>query len=200
MVKTSFFLILLLFSTSVFAQNPQSAVGGNSSLWAGGEFSYFNPDYSCSTSNAPWGCAYAIKGITAVVDMNVHPKWGAEGEARWMHWGGPGGEKESNYVLGPRYRVYRAGRFDTWLKLVAGGGWITTPDYPQAGSLQGSYFLYAPGITFDYRLTRRLAFRADYEYQFWPSFAGPPTASGSHSNGLTPNGFSGGVVYRFLGQ
>ena len=47
---------------------------------------------------------------------------------------------------------------------------------------------------------------ADYEWQIWPSFAGPPSydpTTGTlvqHASGLTPNGLSVGVSYRFLGQ
>jgi hypothetical protein len=48
--------------------------------------------------------------------------------------------------------------------------------------------------------------RADYEWQFWPSFAGLPTYNSTtgtvvqNNSGLTPNGFSVGLIYRFLGQ
>jgi hypothetical protein len=195
---------LLLLPAALLAQNPKSAVGGDASFSAGGEVSLFNPDYSC-VSNLPFNCKHDLYGATALFDFNVHPKWGAEGEARWLHWNGFGNEKESNYLIGPRYRVYRADRFSFWAKLMMGGGWITTPYYPEAGSLKGSFFVYAPGATVDYRLTHRLDLRADYEFQFWPSFIGPVsfTSSGAvqtNNNGLTPNGLSVGVTYRFLGQ
>lgn len=186
------------------AQSPRSAVGGDASVWAGGEVSYFNPDYSCN-SNIVFNCANDLLGATALFDFNVTSKIGAEGEARWLHWNGPGGEVESNYLAGPRYRVYRHNRFGYWVKVMAGGGWITTPYYPAAGSLKGSYFALAPGLTVEYRLSQRLMLRADYEYQIWPSFAGPPSYSASgalimNNGGLTPNGVSVGVTYRFLGQ
>ena len=105
----------------------------------------------------------------------------------------------------PRYRVWRHSRVSLWVKGVAGGGWITTPNYPRAGSLQGSYLAYGLGGTVDYRLSRRLILRADYEYQIWPSFAGPVTYSATgapiyHNSGLSPNGVSVGVNYRFFGH
>jgi len=186
------------------AQNTESAIGGNSSLWAGGEFSSFNPDYSCSSS-APFGCHNQLVGPAGFFDFNVTPKWGAEGEARWLHWNSNGGQVESNYLAGGRYRAIRFAGLDGWVKLLVGGGWITTPNFPAAGSLKGSYFAYAPGGTLEYHLTHHIAIRGDYEYQFWPSFAGPPSVSPSgtvteHDSGLTPNGFSLGVSYRFLGQ
>jgi hypothetical protein len=196
-------MVLLFIPLAVRAQNPYSANGGNSSLWAGAEFSTFNPDYSCS-SNAPFGCSTQLLGVTALFDLNVQPKWGAEGEARWLHWNGYGDQIESNYLAGGRYRAYRYHRLDLWVKLLAGAGLVTTPYYPAAGTLKGSYFAVVPGGTVEYRLTHRINLRADYEYQIWPSFAGPPTLDSNgnlvqHNYGLTPNGFSFGFNYRFLG-
>lgn len=204
MVKTIGLIAFLFLPAVLFAQNPQSAVGGESSLWAGGEVSSFNPDFSCGLK-WPLGCEHELYGVTALFDFNVRRKWGAEGEARWLHWHGEGGQVESNYLIGPRYQAFHIGRFAMWGKFLAGGGWITTPYYPVADSVKGSYFVYAPGATFDYRLSRRLMLRADYEYQIWPSFATGPTYSSSgtpiyHDHGITPNGVSVGITYRFLGQ
>jgi hypothetical protein len=198
-------IVLLLLPGALFAQSSESAIGGEATISAGVEMSTFNPDWGCSNS-APFGCSAQLYGPTAVFNFDLHQKYGLEGEARWLHWGGYGNMVESNYLVGPRYRLYRFQRFDLWGKLGIGGGWITTPNYPAAGSLKGSYFAYAPGATLTYRLTRVIGLRADYEYQIWPSFAGPPTYDPTtgkvlqHASGLTPNGFSFGVVYRFLGQ
>lgn len=203
MVKFVFPVLLLAASTLAWAQSPRSAVGGEAGFWAGAEMSSFNPDYDCS-SNLPFNCPSQILGPAVFFDFNMYSRWGAEGEARWMDWHGTGGESEANYMLGPRYRAFRYGRFSGWGKLMLGGGWITTPNYPQAGSLRGSYFVMAPGGDLNYRITPHLTARADYEYQFWPSFNGPPTFEGgrltTHNHGLTPNGFSFGVEWRFFGQ
>jgi hypothetical protein len=203
-LKSIGLIAFLLLPAALTAQNPKSAIGGDASLWAGGEVSVFNPDYSCGSS-WPLGCTYELYGGAALIDFNLYPKLGAEGEARWLHWNGDAGQVESNYLIGPRYKIYRIDRFSIWGKVVMGGGWITTPHYPEAGSLKGSYFVYAPGATLDYRLSRRLLLRADYEYQIWPSFAVQPTYSSSgalvyHDHGITPNGVSVGFTYRFLGQ
>lgn len=199
--RAGIFFVLLIAPAAAFTQVPQSAVGGNSSFWAGGEVSSFNPDFNCS-SNLPYKCP--LIGPAAFFDFNVTPKWGAEGEARWLHWNGSGGEVESNYIAGGRYRAFRYRRLNGWVKMLAGAGLITTPNFPVAGSLRGSYFALAPGGTLEFPLTDRISLRGDYEYQFWPSFAGPPSYSSTgalvqHNNGLTPNGFSVGVTYRFLG-
>jgi len=195
--------LLLLASAAAMGQNAESAVGGNSTLWVGGEASSFNPDYGCASSR-PFGCTDQLIGPAAFFDLNVRPRWGAEGEARWLHWNGPGGQIESNYLGGLRYRAVHYRRLDGWVKMLAGAGLITTSNFPAAGSLKGSYFAYAPGGTVEVRLTSRISLRGDYEYQFWPSFAGPPTFSSTgglveHNNGLTPNGFSIGLTYRLLG-
>ena len=140
-------IIVLLFLPSLaLAQSAESAVGGNSTFWAGGEVSSFNPDYSCS-SNKPFGCPGQLVGPAAFFDFNVSPRWGAEGEARWLHWNGDGGQIESSYLAGGRYRVAHYGRLGLWVKLLLGGGLITTPGYPGPGSLKGSYFAYSPGGT-----------------------------------------------------
>lgn len=202
MLKRIGFFVLLLFVPAVLtAQSPKSATGGEGFLDAGGEASAFNPDFSCN-NDSPFHCA--LLGPAVFFDFNPTAKWGVEGEARWLHWHGVGGEKESNYLAGPRYRVWRFHRLNAWAKFELGGGWITTPYYPAAGTLQGSYFVLAPGGTLTYPLTHRISVRGDYEFQFWPSFAGPPTFNTSgalvQQNGLNPNGFSLGLSYRILGR
>lgn len=206
MFKSIGLLTLLLLPATLVAQNPRSAIGGESSLWAGVDFATYNPDYDCAGSY-PFSCFDSqVRGPGAFVDFNVHPKWGAEGEARWMDWNGHENQKISNYLAGGRYRVVRFDRLDVWTKFLVGGGWITTPGYPDAGSLKGSYLAYVPGVEFEYPLVHRFKLHGAYEYEIWPSFAGPPTYNSTtgapvyHNNGLTPSGFSLGVTYRFLGQ
>lgn len=192
MIKRIGILLLLLLPAALFAQSARSVVGGEAGLWAGGELSSFNPDWGC-ISNSPFRCGYnQLIGPTALFDFNARSRWGAEGEARWLHWHGVGGQTQADYLLGPRFRFFQFHRLNVWAKFEMGGGWITTPGYPNAiGSLQGSYFVYAPGGTLDYHLSHRLSLRGDYEYQKWPAL---------NNNGLTPNGFSAGVAYRFLGN
>jgi hypothetical protein len=203
-VKKIAFIALLFLPAALVAQNPESATGGEASMTAGAEFSSYNPDWGCANIN-PFGCPAQLYGPTALFDADWHNRYGVEGEARYLRFHGLGGEVESNYLVGPRYRMFRVKRFDGWFKVLLGGGWITTPNYPAAGSLKGSYFVYAPGGAFDYRLSRHLYARADYEYQIWPSFAGPPAYDSTtgkvvqNNSGLTPNGLSFGVAYRFLG-
>jgi opacity protein-like surface antigen len=192
-------ILLLAFTAApamLTAQNSESAIGGIPRLAAGVEYSNFNPDYGCR-SNTVFHCdnpdGGLLNGVGAFVDFNVRPKWGAEGEVRWLKFGGLGGETETNYLVGGRYRLAEFGKFDFWSKFLVGDGSFSGP---KGGNVSESRFAYVPGATLEYRLTPRLSLRADYEYQFWPSF-GQNTSTGKHDNGLTPNGVSIGVTWHF---
>jgi hypothetical protein len=174
----------MIGTTSAFAQVAPSARGGNSTLWVGGEFSSFNPDYDPRTR---------VVGGGVFGDFNLTQKLGVEGEARWLHWNGDLGETQSDYLGGIKYRVFKIQKLSISAKFLAGGVWIRYP--LDIGT--GSYFAYAPGAIGDYRLTRRLSVRGDYEYQILPS---APGFEGQPSHGLSPNGFSVGVAYRLLGE
>lgn len=189
---------LLFFTTWIMlnAQARESADEAGHSLQGGAEFSIYNPDFYC-TSNSPFSCGDGyplIRGIGVFGDFNVHPRWGAEGEARWLHWDGVRGQVESTYMIGPRYRVYRWKRFDAWAKFLVGVGGITTKGYPAPDTLKGTMLVYAPGGSVTFELNRKFAVRGDYELQKWPAFAVLPP----HNHGLTPNGVSIGVTYTIL--
>jgi predicted porin len=183
-VKKILIFSLLFASGTAFSQVAPTVRGANSSLSVGGEFSSFDSDYDNVTR---------LIGIGALVDYNLTPKLGLVGEARWLQWNGHGGQSQQDYLLGAKYRLYQWHRFSFNAKFVLGGVWITYPD--QIGT--GSYFAIAPGGFVDYHLTRRFSIRGDYEYQFLPS---APGFAGFPSNGLNPNGFSVGVMYRLLGR
>jgi hypothetical protein len=194
MVKRVGFLALFwLISGPLFAQSAPAAEGRGLSVWAGGEFSTFNPDYGCASAS-PFSCGNAqLFGIGAYGDANHLVKnLGGEAEARWLHWRGPiAGFHQSTYLFGPRYEALRYRKLSTYVKVLIGDAQITVPG---ATIGTGSYLAYAPGATFEYALTHRLSARADYEYQVWPSFKGDFNGTG----GLTPNGFSFGVSYQVL--
>ena len=130
MVKKIGLIALLLFPAALIAQNPESAIGGEASVSAGAEYSTFNPDWGCP-SVEPFGCNAQMYGPTAVFNFDLHQKYGIEGEARWLRWGGLGHMVQSNYMIGPRYRLAHFQRLTFWGKLGLGGAWITTPYYPR---------------------------------------------------------------------
>lgn len=193
-MRKVFLCSILIFNiAALWAQSPESVHVPSNSLQGGAEFSAFNPDFYCPSSS-PFNCGGnfpLLKGIGVFGDFNVRSKYGAEGEARWLHWGGEGAQVESTYLIGPRYRVYQWHHVALWTRFLVGVGSITTSNYPGPDSFQGTIFVYAPGGSVDYRLDRRFALRGDYELQRWPSFAVLPP----DTHGLEPNGFSLGVVY-----
>ena len=204
-VKKIGFIVLLLLPTALIAQSSESATGGEAKLSAGAEMSAFNPDWGCTTSS-PF-CTNELIGPAAFFDFDLHGKYGVEGEARWLNFHGLRKRDTSRIIwlvlgIGSSGTIALSG----WFKLEWAVDGSQRTDYPAAGSLKGSYFAYAPGGTLQYPLSRRWILRGDYEWQFWPSFAGPPTYNPTtgtvvqHNSGLTPNGISVGVAYRFLGQ
>jgi predicted porin len=184
--KKTLILSFLLASGAAYAQVAPSVTGGNSTMWAGGQFSSFDSDYATATR---------IVGIGVVFDYNLNRRIGAEGEARWLHWNGQESEAQSDYLIGAKYSFFRFHRFTFNAKFLVGGVWIKYPVKATSGST-GSYFAYVPGASVDYRLSRHFSVRGDYEYQFLPS---APGFADQPNNGLTPNGFSVGVNYRILG-
>lgn len=195
--------LMFLTSCALMAQSPESGWESKNSLQAGAELSVFNPDFYC-TSNSPLNCGTKglslLKGVGFFVDYNLHVRYGTEAEFRWLNWGGPNGHVESTYLVGPRYRLYRTGRFDLWGKFLIGDGAITTQYYGEPGAapvgdtFKGSVGTFAPGLSLDYHLTGRVSARVDYEFQRWPNFAVQPP----HNHGISPNGLSYGVVYTLI--
>ncbi|MGC2545330.1 MAG: hypothetical protein WA426_05745, partial [Silvibacterium sp.] len=93
-IKNIFVLSFLLTAGTVYAQVAQSASGGEAKLWAGGEVSYFSPDFGTDR----------LVGAGVIIDFNLTPKIGAVGEMRWLRWNNSsdGGETQSDYLLGAK--------------------------------------------------------------------------------------------------
>jgi len=183
--KILLFAALLLLPTLGRAQVAPAGRGGNEQLFVGGTFSDFSPDYG-------WQRLY---GIGAFVDYNLSPRFGAEAEVRFHRFHQLSSTHEDNYLVGPRY-IYHHGRFNVYGKVLFGVGSINFP----FNAAHGSYFALDFGGGLDYRLTRRVAVRGEYEYQKWPGFVGPPDPPSLQDRpyGLTPNGFAVGVAYRIF--
>lgn len=186
MMKCSLFLCgALLLAPLAFAQVAPSATGGNGSVTIGAEASAFRPD------SLPGYRGGHVVGPGFFFDVNLTPRWGAEGEARWMHWHGSGGQTQSDYLIGPRYRLLKWRSLSLWGKFLMGAGVENFPE--NIGT--GSYFAMAPGGDLDYRLSPRIDIRAGYEYQFWPS---APDIPYFPNNGMRPSGFTIGIGYRII--
>jgi hypothetical protein len=183
-------------AATLHAQSSQAAERSPVSIWVGGQFSTFNPDWGCE-SNSPFACTQ-LMGIGTFGDFNhlFYSRLGAEAEGRFLHWKGPHqGLSEDTYLFGPRVVLFRIrNSFVLNAKFLLGGGHINVP----AGPGTGSSFVYAPGATGEFRLSRRWAAKIDYEYQKWPGFKGIATTTTSGTGGITPNGFGFGVSYALL--
>jgi len=182
----------LLFASSLVAQSAPSATSRAVSIYAGGEISTFNSDWGCVNASVFTCWDRHLTGIAVVADANhfLISRLGVEAEARWLHWGGPGnGLVQSNYLLGPRYRLFRFDKLSVYGKGLVGESWMTIP----GGYGSRRYFTYAIGPTAEYDVSKRLTVRADYEYQIWPQFAGISTLP---NHQLTPNGLSFGATFK----
>jgi hypothetical protein len=182
----------LLFASSLAAQSAPSATSRAMSIHVGGGISTFNPDWGCVNASVFTCWDRHLTGITAIADANhvVLSRLGVEAEARWLHWGGPGnGLVQSNYLVGPRYRLLRVDRFSAYGKGLLGESWMTIP----GGYGSRRYFTFSLGPTAEYKVSKRLSVRADYEYEIWPQFAGISTLP---NHKLTPNGFTFGATYK----
>ncbi len=189
-MRASKFLLLLLvpfcsgFRTA-HGQVNEAAIGSDRHLWAGADFSDFNPDYNKIFPRLQGYGFYGDYYITRLV--------GLEGEIRLLTINKPEGQTQKDYLGGPTFAVYHYHQFTANAKILIGGVSINYPD--NIG--YGSYFAFSPGGGVEYRLTPKLKLRGEYEYQFLPSAPGF-NSPGEPSNGLTPTGFSAGISYKFF--
>ncbi len=177
--------LLAAFAASLAcAQSAPSAFQDVRSIWVGGECSSFSASF-------PYQSGQRVAGCGAFVDVRWTYHLALEGDLRWLVFGGYAGSTEHNYLIGPRYIARSFGNFEPYGKFLFGGGTIHYPY--EIGN--DNYLSLAPSGGVDYRATRRLTLRAEYEYQFWldsPGFADVP------KHPLHPNGVNVGVSYRLL--
>lgn len=140
---------------SVTAQAVESANYAHARLSAGVAVSGFHIDYGDRK----------LLGITAWVDADTTHRLGIEGELRRLDYHQTHNVHAETYLVGPRYH-FNFGRTQPYVKALVGNGHFNFP-YNYA---TGNYLVIAGGGGIDYRLTRRLAARADIEYQKWPEF------------------------------
>ena len=173
----------MFFSEVLSAQVHESVVGSSRHVWAGAEYSHFDPDYGLTD----------LDGVTLFGDVNVWHNVGGEAEVRLLDFNKPAGETEKMFLLGPTYNFYRTYRFSAFGKFLAGAG---TFNYPAIGN--GSYFAYEAGGGADYQFARRWKVRGEYDFDFMPSAPGIELTYPYPSNGLTPHGVSFGLAYRIF--
>jgi len=165
------------------AQVAESATARQFTITAGGFGSAFVPN---DGGNAPYGPgAGQLVGVGTYVDLHFTHWIQIEGEARWLRLDEYAGEHFDNYLAGPKVSVHRFGRANVYGKALIGIGKMTFPHKYGYGTFTALAF----GGGVDYRLSRKLTFRAvDFEFQDWPKFL--PNAA------IRPYGVSVGMSYR----
>lgn len=175
---------ILCSAVVVSAQVVPEGYQDQARLEAGAEYSNFSASFPYQSDQRIWG-------VGAFADVTLNGRLGVEGDARFLHFGGFAGSTETNYLAGPRYAFRNFGRLRPFVVGLVGVGHI---HYPFLIG-DANYFAVAPAGGVSYRLNRRFAIRADYEYQFWvnsPGYANEP------DHPLHPNGFNVGVAYRLF--
>ena len=138
-----------------------------------------------------------ISGIAVWADWTFYraPRYlrglGIEAEGRDLNFGRTGTVANLRYDTisgGPIYTFSRCRRFHPYGKFLIGFGSI---DFftPSPTYSHDTRQIYAPAGGLDYRLTRTIWLRGDYEYQFWPDLF--------HRHNLNPRGFTVGASYDF---
>lgn len=127
-----------------------------------------------------------LVGAGTFVDVRFSHWIQLEGETRFLRWNEYQGEHQDTYLLGPRVPLLQFGKNgQIYGKALIGYGKMTFPyNYGY-----GSFTALAFGETVEFRMSRRLTFRAlDVEWQDWPKWL--------NNTSLYPFGVSVGVGYR----
>ncbi len=187
-MRNSVFIVLILslfyFSTSgrADAQAAESATSRQFNITAGGMGSAFSrgggshPLYGSS--------ANFLAGPGTYVDFHFTHWIQVEGEARWLRFHDAAGEHQDNYLIGPKVPVVQFGSAQVYGKAMVGVGKMTFPNHYGYGTFTALGF----GGGIDYRLSRKMSVRGDFEFQDWPNFL-PDQA-------MRPLGVTIGVGYR----
>jgi hypothetical protein len=159
-------------------------------LLVGVGFSNFNLDY---------GGGRRMNGIEAFADYYFYyaPSFlrltGIEVEGRDIDFGRPQSllkMRQDTLQGGPVVTLFNRRKVRLYAKALAGFGSIDSPS--NSGKTHTTDLLYSVGGGVDYRATRSIWIRGDYEGQWWPAIFSSGTA-------LTPGGFSIGVSYTLKG-
>jgi hypothetical protein len=177
-------LSLLCFApgTTAGAQAAESATARRFNITAGGMGSAFSrgggqhPVYGTS--------ANFLAGPGTYVDFHFTHWIQVEGEARWLRFHSAAGEHQDNYLIGPKVPVFQFGRAQVYGKAMVGLGRMTFPNRYGYGTFTALAF----GGGVEYKLSRKITARGDFEFQDWPNFL--PGES------MRPYGVTLGVAYR----
>jgi len=142
----------------------------------GGGFTTARPDYE--PRNFP--------GFALYLDIDPRAHWGLEAEYHQVFSSSGDQSRQRTAEIGGRY-FWNFGPFSPYGKALYGRGSFKYP----FGYTQLSYNILAAGGGVDFKATRHIHARLDYEYQHWMGF---------QNGGLHPQLLTIGVAYHFEGK
>ncbi len=171
-------LMLAVLAVSAHAQVAPSAASHRTEIYAGGEVSFFQPDYA--GQGIAQSSPQKLIGIGAYVDADFTRWIQIEAEGRWLHWNQYANIDENTYMIGPKVPVGTFKNFTPYGKFLFG--------WSSADFLTGRATAWAYGGGVDYQLSRKISVRCfDFEYQQWRV-----------TPALHPYGGSVGLSYRIF--
>jgi hypothetical protein len=188
----SYSILFAVVAISAHAQVVPTATARQFSITAGGMASVFQSDftglwtYTAPSYPAAQSSSQPLFGAGAYVDVKLSRWVQLEAEGRWQRFNESAGIYQDNYLIGPRYPVYRLGRSKLYVKALAGYSKMNFDVYGDHGKFTDLAF----GGGVDVKLTKRLSFRAvDFEYQYWPQWG---------NSTISPYGASMGIGYKIF--
>jgi hypothetical protein len=192
-------ILFAVVAISARAQVVPTATARQFSITAGGMASIFQPDFKgdwacaapCPASNQTWypvaqSSSQPLFGAGAYVDVKLTRWVQLEAEGRWQRFNEYADISQDNYLIGPRYPVYRLGRAKLYAKALAGFSKMNFDAFGDHGKFTDIAF----GGGVDVKLTKRLSLRAaDFEYQYWPQWG---------NSSISPYGASMGIGYKIF--
>lgn len=144
-----------------------------------------------SDYNLDYGSGRRMQGLVIRGGMDLFHGFGVDANARTIFMNTPSQltrMQQNTYLGGVYYESPAIFRVRPFARFGVGLGTIEfpsgNPDYTR-----DSYTVLAPSGGFEYPITNKVFFRAEYEYQFWKQYHGP--------RDLTPSGGTVGVNYYF---
>jgi len=177
------FVLWFAVAAAAKAQVVESANARQFAINVGGMGSAVWPN---DGNHPPYGnSADYLLGVGTYVDLHFTHWFQVEGEARWLYFHQYAGEHQDTYLIGPKVPIKRFGSAQIYGKALIGLGRMTFPNNYGNGSFTALAF----GGGMDYRVSRKVTFRAvDFEFQDWPDFL--PDFN------IHPYGVSVGMSYR----
>jgi len=174
--KLAVFVLVLLGMTSIANAQATPTASRLGDLQIGAGFSNANTDYVPNRVN----------GFTTYFTFDFTHRFGVEGSFRFIK-DSPTNIYEKTYQIGGRYYhpIGPAYKLVPYAKLLYGRGVFNFASYGVTIA-NLAYNMLTVGGGADYRLTRSVNLRADYEYQNWFGF--PP-------HGLNPQVLTFGAAY-----